>query len=43
VDAGAASKQDQLDCDDAPVVKPSGNGNNNSTKRRFVLEDSDSD
>jgi hypothetical protein len=35
--------QQDIDCEDTPVVKPSGNGNNNNNKRRFVLEDSDSD
>ena len=35
--------QQDIDCEDTPVVKPSGNSNNNNNKRRFVLEDSDSD
>jgi len=34
--------QQDIDCEDTPVVKPSANSNNNN-KRRFVLEDSDSD
>merc|ERR1712238_464303 len=34
--------QQDIDCEETLVVKPSANSNNNS-KRRFVLEDSDSD
>jgi hypothetical protein len=42
VETKEESLQQDIDCEDTPVVKPLGNGNNNN-KRRFVLEDSDSD